>query len=153
MFKQGSSDMPETEPQVSVPQPRKKRPLGRLADKGLDADRPRPQTARTAALLARRRSRPTRPSPPESAGGEAQPDLCLQTADNRVTYVLRCTADSLLLQRTSWRRADAQLLQTFHFTKVDAFDLWCEADILRFEEPHLWAQLLRTGHDLLGGAR
>ena len=145
--------MPETEPQVSVPQPRKKRPLGRLADKGLDADRPRPQTARTAALLARRRSRPTRPSPPESAGGEAQPDLCLQTADRRVTYVLRGSADSLLLQRTSCRRADAQLSQIFHFTTAGAFDLWCKTNALRFEEPHLWAQLLHAGHEFLGGAR
>ena len=145
--------MPETEPQVSVPQPRKKRPLGRLADKGLDADRPRPQTARTAALLARRRSLPTRPSPPESAGGEARPDLCLQTADSRVTFMLRGSADSLLLQRTSCRRADAQLSQSFHFTTAGAFDLWCKANSLRFEEPHLWAQLLHAGHEFLCGAR
>ena len=153
MFEQGSPDMPEKAPQGHVPQPRKKRPPGRLAGNGLDVDKPRPQTVRTAAMMSQRRIHQTSKAQPATASGEAPPGVNLQTIDNRVTYVLRCTADSLLLQRTSWRRADAQLLQTFHFTKVDAFDLWCEADILRFEEPHLWAQLLRTGHDLLGGAR
>lgn len=145
--------MPEKAPQDRVPQPRKKRPLGRLAGNGLDADRPRPQTVRTAALMTQRRSRPTRKAQHAAASGEMPPELSLQTIDSRVTYVLRGNADGLLLQRTSCRRADAQLLQTFHFTRVETFDRWCESALLRFEEPHLWAQLLRAGHDLLGRAR
>jgi len=147
--------MPETEPpdRDRVPQPRKKRPLGRLAGNGLDADKPRPQTVRTAALMTQRRSRPTRKAQPAAASGEMPPELSLQTFDNRVTYVLRGNADSLLLQRTSCRRADAQLLQTFHFTTVEAFDRWCESALLRFDEPHLWDQLLRAGHELLGRTR
>jgi hypothetical protein len=153
MFKQGSPEMPEKVPQDRVSQPRKRRPLGRLAGNGLDADRPRPQKAFTAALMARRRTRPRSDTQTATAGGETPPGVSLQTIDNRVTYVLRGATDSLLLQRTSCRRADVHLLQTFHFCKVEAFDLWCESDLLRFEEPHLWTQLLRAGHDLLGGSR
>ena len=147
--------MPKTEPpgRNDGPKSRKKRPLGRLAGNGLDADSPRPQTVRTAALMSHRRDRPTRNAQRATAGGELPPEWSLQSIDNRVTYVLRGSADSLLLQRTSCRRADAQLLQTFHFTSVVAFDLWCEGAPLRFEEPHLWVQLLRAGHELLGQAR
>lgn len=147
--------MPDTEPpdRDRVLQPRKKRPLGRLAGNGLDADKPRPQTVRTAALMTQRRSRPTHKAQRAAPSGEMPPELSLQTIDSRVTYVLRGNADGLLLQRTSCRRADARLLQTFHFTTVETFDRWCEGALLRFEEPHLWDQLLRAGHEILERAR
>jgi hypothetical protein len=145
--------MTEKVPQDRVSQPRKKRPLGRLAGNGLDADRPRPQKAFTAALMARRRTRPRSDTQTATADDATPPGVSLQTSDNRVTYLLRGGTQSLLLQRASCRRPDVQLLQTFHFTKIEAFDLWCESDLLRFEEPHLWTQLLRAGHDVLGGSR
>jgi hypothetical protein len=144
--------MPEEVPSNTEPRPRKKRAWGRLSGNGLDADSPRPMNPLTAALITRRRSRAVSEAPTMQADAEISPRSSLASKDESVRYDLRAVDGGVLVQRTTCRKAELQVLQTFHFARADAFERWCEVDPMRFDEPQLWEQLLRQGHELFNGS-
>lgn len=145
--------MSEEEPVKSEPRARRKRAWGTLSSNAIDADKPRPLTPLAATLLARRRTRLAGSDSPDHGADGAEPPDHFSTQDGKVSYALSTVDAGLLVHRTVCRQVQLQLVQTFHFTDAGVFDRWCKADSLRFEEPLLWEQLRRRGHELLDGRR
>jgi hypothetical protein len=115
---------------------------------------PRPLGAKRAALQIRRQriARPTvRPKAKDDAAPEDERTLLSQ--DHSVTFTLRATSLGLLIERTQSQPLGARLVQTMVFEDPDAFDRWCASEPIRFEDPVLYDQLRREGHDALGGKR
>lgn len=115
---------------------------------------PRPLGAKRAALQIRRQ-RTMRPAAGLPAKGDAsnENERSLISKDNAVAFNLRATALGLLIERTQSQPVGARLVQAMVFTDVDSFDRWCASEPIRFEDPVLYDQLRREGHEALGGKR
>lgn len=114
----------------------------------------RPLGAKRAALHIRRQ-RSTHPAARSSAKSTAnQREVrTLVSRDTSVTITLRSTALGLLIERTQGQPVGARLVQTMVFTDAESFDRWCASEPIRFEDPVLYDQLRREGHEALGGKR
>jgi hypothetical protein len=128
--------------------PRAKRRIDRIDEPA------RPLGAKRAALQVRRQrtARPAaRPTARDDANHENEQSLI--SKDNAVAFKLRATALGLLIERTQSQPVGARLVQTMVFADVDSFDRWCTSEPIRFEDPVLYDQLRREGHEALGGKR
>lgn len=67
-------------------------------------------------------------------------------------YRLNAEDGGVLVERTSLRVPRMRLTQTFYFKDGASFERWCRSDRLRVEDPHVWAQLLRHGHELFAAS-
>lgn len=114
----------------------------------------RPLGAKRAALQIRRQ-RTARPAARSTAKDDANPEneKSLTSKDNAVAFNLRATALGLLIERTQTQLVGARLVQTMVFDDVDSFDRWCASEPIRFDDPVLYDQLRRQGHEAFGGKR
>lgn len=114
---------------------------------------PRPMTALATALMDRRRRTvaPVRAS--ASLPGRSDPvvPIVLRTQDGTVTYTVTARHSGVLVGRTTTGRTDLQVTQTLFFTSPAAFNQWCEADPMRFEQPQLHQGLRKAGQELFDG--
>ncbi|MBW8848010.1 MAG: hypothetical protein JF607_23855 [Burkholderiales bacterium] len=92
-----------------------------------------------------------------AAGGTISPQAAsagtrvIATKDAGVAFVIRRTSAGLVIERTQRQPVGACLVQTMSFQDARWFDRWCESEPVRFEEPVLYDQLRREGHEALGG--
>ncbi|MBY0468386.1 MAG: hypothetical protein K2Q07_05365 [Burkholderiaceae bacterium] len=77
----------------------------------------------------------------------------LSTADGAVVFVLRGVGIALYLERTQRRPLGTHLIQSMLFASRCEFTRWCEAEPLRFDEPHLHQRLRRHGEEFFDGSR
>jgi hypothetical protein len=133
---------------IELSSPRVKRRIDRIDEPA------RPLGAKRAALQIRRQ-RTTRSAARMPAKNDAnhENERSLTSQDNAVAFNLRATALGLLIERTQSQPVGARLVQTMAFTDVDSFDRWCASEPIRFEDPVLYDQLRREGHEALGGKR
>lgn len=124
------------------------RPTGRPhRDHALSPGRPLGPKAR--ALQARRQQRTAarqRAEVPPNAGPR------LGTADGALSYLLRPSGPHLFVERTQRRPLGTHLVHAIVFTGREDFRRWCDAEPLRFEEPHLHQRLLRQGEEIFDAA-
>jgi hypothetical protein len=100
-----------------------------------------------AALHARRvRAAPTCMAAPQGT-------CLLACKDASVAFALRPTHAGLLIERTQCQPMGARLVQTLLFETVNRFERWCDAEPTRFDEPMLYEQLRREGHEAFGSER
>ncbi len=111
---------------------------------------PRPLGAKRAALLLRRQNAATGHDVEQRTGAGA---LTLASKDATIVFTLRATAVGLLIERTQRHAVGARLVQAMVFADQPAFDRWCDAEPMRFEDPMLYDRLRREGHEALGGKR
>lgn len=125
-------------------------------------ERPARKTAsrrRPRLRAPRRKPRPVVDSLADATGWRfdtARPGLdagtVLQTQDGMLRYRLNAEDGGVLVERTSLRVPRMRLTQTFYFKDGASFERWCRSDRLRVEDPHVWAQLLRHGHELFAAS-
>lgn len=133
---------------IEVSPPFNKRRIDRIDEPA------RPLGAKRAALQIRRQrsAHPaTRPTAKDDASRAGKRTLV--SKDNAVAFNLRATTLGLLIERTQSQPLGARLVQTMVFTDADSFDRWCASEPIRFEDPVLYDQLRREGHEALGGKR
>jgi outer membrane murein-binding lipoprotein Lpp len=133
---------------IELSSPRSKRRIDRIDEPA------RPLGAKRAALQVRRQrtARPAvRPTARDDANRENERSLI--SKDNAVAFNLRATALGVLIERTQGQPVGARLVQTMVFADVDSFDRWCASEPIRFEDPVLYDQLRRQGHEAFGGKR
>lgn len=80
------------------------------------------------------------------------PGIVLEANDGMLRYRLWAEDGGVLVERTSLRLSHMMLTQTFYFEDEASFERWCNGDRLRVEDPHVWARLLRHGHELLASS-
>jgi hypothetical protein len=135
----------------------KRKPRTSRSKRGLliDTDRPRPMTAHTAALIARRRGSlaacPIQATPDDQTRPVQQAEVI--AADGKTVFSLTATKSGLLVERTAVGRLGTLLQQTLLLPNAHEFDRWCETDPIRFDHPLTHEQLLRQGHELLAHSR
>lgn len=112
----------------------------------------RPLGAKSAALqLRRRRTDVTRPA---AKSRNQQPNvLSLKSQDGTIGFVLRASLNGLLVERTQRQTFGTRLVQCMVFGNQATFDRWCDSEPMRFEDPVLYNQLRREGHDALRAER
>jgi hypothetical protein len=133
---------------IEVSPPLNKRRIDRIDEPA------RPLGSKRAALQIRRQ-RSTHPAARSTAKGAAnqQDERTLVSSDTSVTITLRATTLGLLIERTHSQPVGARLVQTMVFTDTESFDRWCASEPIRFEDPVLYDQLRREGHDALVSKR
>jgi hypothetical protein len=99
------------------------------------------------AVLHARRLKLTAPTPARPFHVGAQHVLASQVVP--VAFVLRATSQGLLIERSQGERLGPRLTQTLVMADSEAFERWCAAEPVRFEDPVLFDQLRRDGHDAL----
>lgn len=105
----------------------------------------RPLGAKRAALQLRRKRQAGSPDRRTTAPG--QRSLCTLTSqDGSVTFTLHTTTEGLLVERTQRQVTGIRLTQSMVFADQAAFDRWCSAEPVRFENAVLFGQLVREGH-------
>lgn len=133
---------------IELPSPLAKRRIDRIDEPA------RPLGAKRAALQLRRQRTAgpvVRPAAKDRAN--QQNDRILATQDASVTFTLRATTLGLLIERAQGQHLGARLVQTMVFAEAGSFDRWCASEPIRFEDPVLYDQLRREGHEALGGKR
>jgi hypothetical protein len=105
----------------------------------------RPLGAKRAALQLRRQ-RPTRAPRQSSATPGLRSACTLTSCDGRTTFTLHPTTEGLLIDRTQLQLIGSRLTQSMVFADQPAFDRWCSAEPLRFEDAVLFGHLVREGH-------
>lgn len=134
---------------IDVSPPLNKRRIDRIDEPA------RPLGAKRAALQIRRQ-RSARPAVRPTSKNDAnhkEGERTLASKDNAVAFTLRATSLGLLIERTQGQSVGARLVQTMVFADRDTFDRWCASEPIRFEDPVLYDQLRREGHEALGGKR
>ena len=135
----------------------KRKPRASRSKRGLliDTDRPRPMSAHTAALIARRRGSlvgyPIQATFDDQTRSGRQSEVI--AADGKTAFSLTATRSGLLVERTAVGRLGTLLQQTLLLSDAQEFDRWCETDPIRFDHPLAHEQLLRQGHELLAHGR
>lgn len=105
----------------------------------------RPLGAKRAALQLRRKRQAGSPNRRTTAQGHGC--LCTLTSqDESVTFTLHTTSEGLLVERTQKHVTGIRLTQSMVFADQPAFDRWCSAEPLRFDDAVLFGQLVREGH-------
>ena len=114
----------------------------------------RPLGAKRAALQSRR-LRAAQPAARATARNKSidSRGMILASTNNSITFSLRATAMGLLLERTQRRPVGARLVQTMVFADPTSFERWCASEPIRFDDPVLYGQLHREGHEAFGGKR
>ena len=133
---------------IELPSPLGKRRVDRIDEPA------RPLGAKRAALQLRRQRTAgpvVRPAAKDRAN--QQDDRILVSKDASVTFTLRATILGLLIERAQGQHLGARLVQTMVFADAGSFDRWCASEPIRFEDPVLYDQLRREGHEALGGKR
>jgi len=133
---------------IEVSPPLNKRRIDRIDEPA------RPLGSKRAALQIRRqRSAP--PAARTAAKGAAiqRDERTLVSKDTSVTITMRATTLGLLIERMQSQPVGARLVQTMVFEDSASFDRWCASEPVRFDDPVLYDQLRREGHDALGGKR
>jgi hypothetical protein len=133
---------------IEMSSPRAKRRIDRIDEPA------RPLGAKRAALQMRRQRTAgpsARPAPKD--GANPQHERTLVSKDSFVTFTLRATDLGLLIERAQGQHFGARLVQTMVFADSGSFERWCASEPMRFEDPGLYDQLRREGHDALGGKR
>lgn len=74
------------------------------------------------------------------------------TQDRGVSVVMRGIGRGLFVERTQRRPLGTHLVQALVFDDGAAFERWCDADPLRFDDPGLHQRLLRDGREYFNGA-
>lgn len=131
---------------VEVSPPFSKRRMDRIDEPA------RPLGAKRAALQLRRQ-RPSAPDARAKAHRAGTDALTLASNDATVSFALRTTPVGLLIERTQRQVVGTQLVQTMVFADQPTFERWCDSEPMRFEDPVLYDQLQRVGHEALGGKR
>lgn len=103
----------------------------------------RPLGEKRAALHHRRKRRS--PSSVRSTSGHSN-TCTLRSQDGSITFTLQSTTEGLLIDRTQKQIIGNRLTQSLVFADQPAFDRWCSAEPLRFEDAVLFGQLVREGH-------
>lgn len=110
--------------------------------------------AKRAALHLRRQQRSSsKPHANSTHAGSSAGTLILASQHAGVGFVLRPTRAGLLIERTQRHALGAQLVQTMVLADAASFERWCAAEPLRFDDPVLYEQLCRAGHDRFDGQR
>ena len=128
---------------AEAPQPISRRRIDQIDEPA------RPLGEKRAALHARKRSA----SPPGSASiarWTRPGERVLASIDASIKFSLRPTPGGLVLERTQQHRAGACLVQTMVFQDEGRFERWCASEPVRFDEPVLYDQLRREGHEAFG---
>jgi hypothetical protein len=79
--------------------------------------------------------------------------LILASKDNSIAFSLRATGVGLLIERTQRQPVGSRLVQTMVFADPTTFERWCASEPIRFDDPVLYDQLRREGHEALCGKR
>ena len=133
---------------IEVSPPFSKRRIDRIDEPA------RPLGAKRAALQIRRQRTAgpvVRPAAKDRAN--QQDDRTLVSKDASVTFTLRATTLGLLIERAQGQHLGARLVQTMVFAEAGSFERWCASEPIRFDDPVLYDQLRREGHEALGGKR
>lgn len=114
----------------------------------------RPLGAKRAALQVRRlrASQPVARAAAKKMGIDAGA-LTLASKDNSIAFSLRATGVGLLIERTQRQPVGSRLVQTMVFADPTTFERWCASEPIRFDDPVLYDQLRREGHEALCGKR
>lgn len=131
---------------IELPSPLGKRRVDRIDEPA------RPLGAKRAALQARRQrvaGPVVRPATKNRAS--QQNATILVSKDASVAFTLQATAVGLLIERAQGQHLGARLVQTMVFAEAGSFERWCASEPIRFEDPVLYDQLRREGHEALSG--
>lgn len=109
----------------------------------------RPLGPKAKALQAQRRQRS---AARQQADVPPHAGLRLCTADGSLSYLLRGAGRSLFIERTQRRPLGTHMVHAAVFCSREDFRRWCDAEPLRFEEPHLHQRLLRQGEEFFDAA-
>lgn len=114
-------------------------------------DKPaRPLGTKSAALLARRRRTPSPKRAHPTPNTPAKDDLrVVASADSTLTFAMRPTARGMLVERTHCRSLGPRIVLLMVFETSERFDRWCASEPVRFDDPMLFEQLCRQGHEVL----
>lgn len=104
----------------------------------------RPLGDKSAALLARRR----RPSALNGASA-SQGVRVVSSADSTLTFSMRPAARGMLVERTHCRSLGPRIVLQMLFDSPERFERWCASEPVRFDDPMLFDQLCRHGHEVL----
>ncbi|MFG6433003.1 hypothetical protein [Roseateles sp. LYH14W] len=104
----------------------------------------RPLGDKRAALLARRRRPATM-----SRASASQSARVVSSADATLTFSLRQAAGGMLVERTHCRSLGPRIVLRMLFDSPERFDRWCASEPVRFDDPMLFDQLCRHGHEVL----
>ncbi len=99
---------------------------------------------KSAALLARRRRLHHPP-----AAAMCQRTRVIASADFTLTFAMRPAARGLLLERTQCQSHGPRIVLRMIFDNPADFDRWCAREPVRFDDPMLFDQLCRHGHEVL----
>ena len=108
----------------------------------------RPLGEKRAALQARKRA--TGAPGLLSSRAAAPGERLFSSSDARIAFSLKPTATGLVLERTQQHLTGVCLVQTMVFPDAARFERWCASEPVRFDEPVLFAQLRREGHEAFG---
>ncbi|MFG6432083.1 hypothetical protein [Roseateles sp. LYH14W] len=104
----------------------------------------RPLGDKSAALMARRRRPATMNIAPAS-----QSVRVVSSADATLTFSMRPAAGGMLVERTHCRSYGPRIVLQMLFDSPARFDRWCASEPVRFDDPMLFDQLCRHGHEVL----
>lgn len=104
----------------------------------------RPLGDKSAALLARRR----RPSATNGAS-TSQSVRVVSSADLTLSFAMHPAARGMLVERTHCRSPGPRIVLQMLFDSPERFDRWCASEPVRFNDPMLFDQLCRHGHEVL----
>lgn len=104
--------------------------------------------AKRAALhLRRQQCSPANARATSHDAGRSAGSLSLASPHAGVGFTLRATAVGLLIERSQRHALGAQLIQTMVFADAVTFAHWYTTEPIRFDDPVLYEQLCRAGHD------
>ena len=125
---------------------------GGAAFRRVDAlDEPaRPLGAKRAALQDRRkRSSPARSIRNAQGLAGAAANAVVVSADAALIFLIVPMHKGMLVKRTHCQPRGPRIVHTMKFDCTERFDRWCNCEPVRFEDPLLYDQLLRCGHEAL----
>ena len=99
---------------------------------------------KSTALLARRRQPPNASSAPASTSVRV-----VSSADATLTFSMSPAAGGMLVERTHCRSLGPRIVLRMLFDSTERFDRWCASEPVRFEDPRLFDELRRHGHEVL----
>lgn len=110
-----------------------------------------PQLGHVAATRqARRLKHAVKRLKTATAGSDSAAVLQLRTPDASLCFVVRCHANGLAVERRQRRPLHTHVVQWMLFADAAQFKRWCEAEPMRFEDPHLHQRLCRCGEEYFG---
>ena len=83
------------------------------------------------------------------SGSSASAQL-LASSDGALEFAIHRVPTGLMIEKRLWRPSGPRTAQTLFFRDAAGFDRWCELEPVRFEDPLLYGELRRQGHDALG---